>query len=92
MKGRVRDRRAIFVLTTTAFASFFIATAPRATFGCSFPEAARLFRCSMWQYEKRGSIEGLPSYAQALKDYGNMDMSQCDIDARMAYHDSGRLY
>lgn len=51
-----------------------------------------MIRSAMWQPEKWGSIEGLPTYAQALKDHGEMEMPLEDIEARMAYNESDRLY
>lgn len=51
-----------------------------------------MIRSRMWQPEHWGSIEGLPSYATALKDHGEMDMALDDIEARMAYNESDRLY
>ena len=51
-----------------------------------------MIRSAMWQPEKWGSVEGLPSYSQALKDHGDMEMPLEDIEARMAYNETGRLY
>lgn len=51
-----------------------------------------MIRSAMWQPEKWGSIEGLPTYSQALKDHGEMEMPLEDIEARMAYNESDRLY
>jgi PPOX class probable FMN-dependent enzyme len=51
-----------------------------------------MIRSAMWQPEKWGPIEGLPTYAEALKDHGDMDMPLEDIEARMAYNESDRLY
>ncbi|MGD9294297.1 MAG: pyridoxamine 5'-phosphate oxidase family protein [Roseobacter sp.] len=51
-----------------------------------------MIRSAMWQPDKWGPIEALPSYAQALKDHGDMDMPLDDIEARMAYNESDRLY
>lgn len=51
-----------------------------------------MIRSAMWQPEKWGSIDGLPTYAQALKDHGEMEMPLEDIEARMAYNESDRLY
>ena len=51
-----------------------------------------MIRSAMWQPDKWGPIEGLPSYAQALKDHGEMEMPLDDIEARMAYNESDRLY
>ena len=51
-----------------------------------------MIRSRMWQPDQWGSIDGLPTYAQALKDHGEMDMPLSDIEARMAYNESDRLY
>lgn len=51
-----------------------------------------MIRSGMWQPDKWGAIDGLPTYAQALKDHGKMDMALEDIEARMAYNESDRLY
>ncbi|MEP1353596.1 MAG: MSMEG_1061 family FMN-dependent PPOX-type flavoprotein [Tateyamaria sp.] len=51
-----------------------------------------MIRSRMWQPEHWGSIEGLPTYAEALKDMGKMDSPLEDIEARMAYNETGRLY
>lgn len=51
-----------------------------------------MIRSRMWQPDMWGSIEGLPTYATALKDHGEMDMLLEDIEARMAYNEAERLY
>lgn len=51
-----------------------------------------MIRSAMWQPEKWGSIEGMSTYAQALKDHGEMEMPLEEIEARMAYNESDRLY
>lgn len=51
-----------------------------------------MIRSAMWQPEKWGPIDTLPTYAQALKDHGAMSMPLEDIEARMAYNESDRLY
>jgi PPOX class probable FMN-dependent enzyme len=51
-----------------------------------------MIRSRMWQPEHWGSIEGMSTYAEALKDHGKMDMPLEDIEARMAYNETGRLY
>lgn len=51
-----------------------------------------MIRSRMWQPDHWGSIEGLPTYSQALKDHGEMDMPLDEIEARMAYNESDRLY
>lgn len=51
-----------------------------------------MIRSRMWQPERWGPIDDLPTYAQALKDHGAMDMPLQDIEARMAFNETGRLY
>ncbi len=51
-----------------------------------------MIRSGMWQPNKWGSIEGLPTYSQALKDHGDMEMPLKTIEERMAYNESDRLY
>jgi PPOX class probable FMN-dependent enzyme len=52
-----------------------------------------MIRSRMWQPDHWGSIDGLPSYPQALKDHGEMhDTPLEDIEERMAYNESDRLY
>lgn len=51
-----------------------------------------MIRSRMWQPEHWGSIEGLPTYAEALKEMGQMEMSLEDVEARMAYNESDRVY
>jgi PPOX class probable FMN-dependent enzyme len=51
-----------------------------------------MIRSSMWQPDHWGSTDGLPSYATALKDHGEMEMSLDEIEARMAFNETDRLY
>lgn len=51
-----------------------------------------MIRSRMWQPDHWGPIDTLPSYAQALKDHGAMDMPLEDTEAHMAYNETGRLY
>ena len=51
-----------------------------------------MIRSRMWQPDMWGSIEGLPTYAEALKDHGNMPDPLETIEARMAYNETDRLY
>jgi PPOX class probable FMN-dependent enzyme len=51
-----------------------------------------MIRSAMWQPEKWGSVQGMSTYAEALKDHGQMEMPLEDIEARMAYNESDRLY
>jgi PPOX class probable FMN-dependent enzyme len=52
-----------------------------------------MIRSRMWQPDHWGSIDGLPTYSEALKDHGEMhDTPLEDIEERMAYNETGRLY
>jgi hypothetical protein len=51
-----------------------------------------MIRSGMWQPDKWGSIEGLPSYAQALKSHGNLSNDLADLQARVANNEANRLY
>ena len=51
-----------------------------------------MIRSAMWEPERWGSIEGLPSYAQALKDHGNLPDPLSDLQRRIAHNESDRLY
>lgn len=51
-----------------------------------------MIRSRMWTPEHWGPVDALPTYAQALKDHGAMEMPLEDIEARMAYNETGRLY
>ncbi len=51
-----------------------------------------MIRSRMWQPEEWGSIEGLPTYAQALKDHGELPDPVSDLEKKMAYNETGRLY
>jgi hypothetical protein len=51
-----------------------------------------MIRSGMWQPDKWGSIEGLPSYAQALKSHGNLSNDLADLEARVANNEANRLY
>ncbi len=51
-----------------------------------------MIRSRMWQPEMWGAIDGLPSYAQALKDHGQMPDPIEDLEERMARNETDRLY
>ncbi|MFN3144623.1 MAG: MSMEG_1061 family FMN-dependent PPOX-type flavoprotein [Paracoccaceae bacterium] len=51
-----------------------------------------MIRSRMWQPDAWGSIEGMASYAQALKDHGKLPDPMDDLEARMAYNETDRLY
>ena len=51
-----------------------------------------MIRSRMWQPERWGPIDGLPSYAQALKDHGDLPDPISDLERGMAYNETDRLY
>lgn len=51
-----------------------------------------MIRSRMWQPDHWGSIDGLPTYSEALKDHGEMDMPLEEIEERMAFNEASRLY
>lgn len=51
-----------------------------------------MIRSRMWQPEHWGTIEGLPTYSEALKDHGDTDMPLEEIEKRMAHNEADRLY
>jgi len=51
-----------------------------------------MIRSGMWEPDKWASIHGLPSYAQALKDHGNLPDALPDLEQRVAHNETDRLY
>lgn len=51
-----------------------------------------ILRSRMWQPEEWGSIEGLPTYGQALKDHGNLPDPIEDLEAMVVRNETQRLY
>jgi uncharacterized protein len=51
-----------------------------------------MMRSGMWEPERWGSIDGLPSYAQALKDHGQLSMGLHELEERVANNEAHRLY
>ncbi len=51
-----------------------------------------MIRSRMWRPEEWGSIEGLPTYGQALKDHGNMPDLIEELDAMVERNETQRLY
>jgi len=51
-----------------------------------------MIRSRMWQPDHWGPTDSLPTYATALKDHGEMAMPLSEIEERMAYNESERLY
>lgn len=51
-----------------------------------------IIRSKLWKPSEAAPTEGLPTYAQALHDQINSDLSFEDIDARLKHNDKNRLY
>lgn len=51
-----------------------------------------MIRSRMWQPELWGSIEGLPTYAEALKDIAKLSESLSVLEEQMAGNETNRLY
>ena len=51
-----------------------------------------MIRSNLWKPDKWPSIEGLPTYAQALIDHGNLDISHDDMLAGTDSNEVDRLY
>jgi len=51
-----------------------------------------MMRSGMWEPEKWASIDGLPSYAQALKDHGKMSGDLADIQCVVDNNENNRMY
>ena len=51
-----------------------------------------MMRSGLWEPERWGSIDGLPTYAQALKDHGQLSMGLHELEQRVANNEAHRLY
>jgi uncharacterized protein len=51
-----------------------------------------MIRSGMWEPERWGPIDGLPTYAQALKKHGAMPESLEDLQARVERNETHKLY
>ena len=51
-----------------------------------------MIRSGMWEPDRWAAIDGLPTYAQALKDHGNMPDPLSDLERRVAFNETDRLY
>ena len=51
-----------------------------------------MIRSGMWEPDRWGSIDGLPTYAQALKDHGALSESLESLQARVERNETQRLY
>ncbi|WP_296346338.1 MSMEG_1061 family FMN-dependent PPOX-type flavoprotein [Reyranella sp.] len=51
-----------------------------------------VIRSGLWEPERWGSIDGLPSYGQALKDHASLQFPLPDIERNLASNETDRLY
>jgi uncharacterized protein len=51
-----------------------------------------MIRSGMWEPDRWAPIDGLPTYAQALKDHGNLPALLSDIERGVARNETDRLY
>jgi uncharacterized protein len=51
-----------------------------------------MIRSGLWEPERWGSIDGLPTYAQALKDHGKLSVAVSDLEQRIVNNEVNRLY
>lgn len=51
-----------------------------------------MIRSGMWEPEGWGPIDGLPTYAEALIDHGNLNVSLDEAEAGVAHNEAERLY
>ena len=51
-----------------------------------------MIRSRMWQPDEWPDIDGLPSYAQALLDHGNLSRSLAELEEVVAHNERERLY
>ena len=51
-----------------------------------------MIRSGLWEPERWGSIDGLPTYAQALKDHGKLSVAIPELEQRLVNNEVNRLY
>ncbi len=51
-----------------------------------------VIRSGLWEPEKWGPIDGLPTYGQALKDHARLPHALPDIERNLASNETDRLY
>lgn len=51
-----------------------------------------IIRSRLWAPDQAGPVDGLPTYAEALKAHARIDMDLDTITQRMIYNDTKRLY
>ena len=51
-----------------------------------------MIRSGLWEPDRWGPIDGLPTYAQALKDHARLSAALPDIERGVASNETDRLY
>lgn len=51
-----------------------------------------MIRSGLWEPERWGPIDGLPTYAQALKDHGKLSITVSEMEQRIVNNEVTRLY
>ena len=75
----VQDKRPDLALVVTVKEAFF---------HCG----KSMIRSGLWEPERWGSIDGLPTYAQALKDHGRVSTALPELERRLVHNEKHRLY
>ena len=64
-----------------------VVTVKEAFFHCG----KSMMRSGLWEPERWGPIDGLPTYAQALKDHGKLSTALPEIEQRIVHSERHRL-
>ncbi len=51
-----------------------------------------IIRSQLWSPDKAGQVDALPTYGEALIEHGKMDVALEDLEKRLHYNDTQRLY
>ena len=51
-----------------------------------------MIRSGLWEPDRWGPIDGLPTYAQALKDHGKLSITVSEMEQRIVNNEVTRLY
>lgn len=65
-----------------------VVTVKEAFFHCG----KSMIRSGLWEPDRWGPIDGLPTYAQALKDHGKLSTELPEIEQRIVHSEMHRLY
>ena len=65
-----------------------VVTVKEAFFHCG----KSMIRSGLWEPDRWGPIDGLPTYAQALKDHGKLSVEVPEIERRIVHSEVHRLY